>query len=66
MKKSDFYYNLPQEFIAQTPVEPRDSSRMMVVDKKSGKIEHKHFYDVLDYINENDCIIINDTRVLPA
>lgn len=66
MKKSDFYYNLPQEFIAQTPVEPRDSSRMMVVDKKSGKIEHRHFYDVLDYINENDCIIINDTRVLPA
>ena len=66
MKKSDFYYNLPQEFIAQIPVEPRDSSRMMVVDKKSGKIEHKHFYDVLDYINENDCIIINDTRVLPA
>ena len=66
MKKSDFYYNLPKEFFAQTPVEPRDSSRMMVVDKKSGKIEHKHFYDVLDYINENDCIIINDTRVLPA
>ncbi len=66
MKKSDFYYNLPQEFIAQTPVEPRDSSRMMVVDKKSGKIEHKHFYDILDYITEKDCIIINDTRVLPA
>lgn len=66
MKKSDFYYNLPQEFIAQTPIEPRDASRMMVVDKKSGKIEHKHFYDVIDYITENDCIIINDTRVLPA
>ncbi len=66
MKKSDFYYNLPQEFIAQTPVEPRDSSRMMVVDKKSGRIEHRHFYDLLDYITENDCIIINDTRVLPA
>ena len=66
MKKSDFYYNLPQEFIAQTPVEPRDSSRMMVVDKKSGKIEHKHFFDILDYITEKDCIIINDTRVLPA
>ena len=66
MKKSDFYYNLPQDFIAQTPVEPRDSSRMMVIDKKSGKIEHKHFYDVLDYITEKDCIIINDTRVLPA
>ena len=52
MKKSDFYYNLPQEFIAQTPVEPRDSSRMMVVDKKSGKIEHRHFYNILDYITE--------------
>ena len=51
MKKSDFYYNLPQEFIAQTPIEPRDSSRMMVVDKKSGKIEHRHFYDLLDYLS---------------
>ena len=66
MKKSDFYYNLPQELIAQTPVEPRDSSRMMVVDKKTGKIEDKHFFDILDYITEKDCIIINDTRVLPA
>ncbi len=66
MKKSDFYYNLPQELIAQTPVEPRDSSRLMVVDKKSGKIEHKHFSDIIDYLNENDCLIINDTRVLPA
>lgn len=66
MKKSDFYYDLPQEFIAQTPIEPRDSSRMMVLDKKSGKISHKHFYDLLDYITEKDCIILNDTRVLPA
>ena len=66
MKKSDFYYDLPQEFIAQTPLEPRDSSRMMVLDKKSGKISHNHFFDVLDYISEKDCIILNDTRVLPA
>ena len=66
MKKSDFYYDLPQEFIAQTPIEPRDSSRMMVLDKKSGKISHKHFFDILDYITEKDCIILNDTRVLPA
>lgn len=66
MKKSDFYYDLPQEYIAQTPIEPRDSSRMMVLDKKSGKIEHKHFYDVLEFLTENDCLIINDTRVLPA
>ncbi len=66
MKKSDFYYDLPQEFIAQTPLEPRDSSRMMVLDKKSGIISHNHFFDVLDYISEKDCIILNDTRVLPA
>ncbi len=66
MKKSDFYYNLPQELIAQTPIEPRDSSKLMVVDKKTGKIEHRHFYDILDYITEKDCLIINDTRVLPA
>lgn len=66
MKKSDFYYNLPQELIAQTPIEPRDASKLMVVDKKSGKIEHKHFYDVVDYLTEKDCLIINDTRVLPA
>ncbi|MBR3802032.1 MAG: tRNA preQ1(34) S-adenosylmethionine ribosyltransferase-isomerase QueA [Clostridia bacterium] len=66
MKKSDFYYDLPQEFIAQTPIEPRDSSRMMVLDKKSGEISHKHFFDILDYITENDCLILNDTRVLPA
>ena len=66
MKKSDFYYDLPQELIAQTPIEPRDASRMMVVDRNSGKIEHKHFYDLVDYLTEKDCLIINDTRVLPA
>ena len=66
MKKSDFYYDLPQELIAQTPIEPRDASRMMVVDKASGKIEHRHFYDLVDYLTEKDCLIINDTRVLPA
>ncbi len=66
MKKSDFYYDLPQELIAQTPIEPRDASRMMVVDRKSGKIEHRHFYDLVDYLTDRDCLIINDTRVLPA
>lgn len=66
MKTSDFYYNLPEELIAQTPVEPRDSSRMLVVDRKKNKIEHKHFYDVIDYLNEGDTLIVNDSRVLPA
>ena len=66
MKKSDFYYDLPQELIAQTPIEPRDASRMMVVDRTNGQIEHKHFYDLVDYLTDKDCLIINDTRVLPA
>lgn len=66
MKKSDFYYDLPQELIAQTPLERRDSSRLFSLSKISGEIEHKHFYDILDYLNEGDCLILNDTRVLPA
>lgn len=66
MNKSDFYYDLPKELIAQTPVEPRDHSRLMVVDRKTGKIQHKHFYDIIDQLNENDCLILNNTRVLPA
>lgn len=66
MKKNDFYYDLPQELIAQTPIEPRDHSRMMVISKKNNTIEHKHFYDIIDYLNEGDCLILNNTRVLPA
>lgn len=66
MNKSDFYYDLPEELIAQHPVEPRDSSRLMTVDRESGEIEHKHFYDIIDELNEGDCLILNDTRVLPA
>ena len=66
MKKSDFYYDLPKELIAQHPVESRDHSRLMVVDRKTGEIEHRHFYDVIDYLEPDDCLIINDTRVLPA
>ena len=66
MKKSDFYYDLPQEYIAQTPIEPRDHSRMMVLSRQDRTIEHKHFYDFVDYLNEGDCLILNNTRVLPA
>ena len=66
MKTSDFYYDLPEELIAQTPLEPRDSSRLMVLHKKTGEIEHRHFYDILDYMKEGDCLIMNDSRVLPA
>ena len=66
MRTSDFFYNLPEELIAQTPLEPRDSSRMMVLRRDSGLIEHKHFYDILDYLEEGDCLIVNDSRVIPA
>lgn len=66
MKKSDFYYDLPKELIAQTPLEQRDSSKMMVINRKSGKIYHKHFYDIIDYLNAGDCLVLNNTRVLPA
>ena len=66
MKTVDFYYDLPKELIAQTPLEPRDSSKMMVLSKKDGSILHKHFYDVVDMLNEGDCLILNDSRVLPA
>ena len=66
MKTSDFSYNLPQDLIAQTPVEPRDSSRLLLLDKENGEINHKHFYDIIDYLNEGDLIVANDSRVLPA
>ena len=66
MKKHDCYYDLPNELIAQTPIEPRDASRMMVVNRQTGEIEHKHFYEVVDYLNPGDCLILNDTKVLPA
>ena len=66
MKKSDFFYDLPEELIAQHPIEPRDASRLLVLDKGSGSIEHKHFYDILDFLKEGDCLILNNTRVLPA
>ncbi len=66
MKTSDFFYELPQELIAQTPVEPRDSSRLMVLNKESGKIEHRVFSDLLEYLDEGDCLVLNNTRVIPA
>ena len=66
MKTSDFFYNLPENLIAQTPLEPRDSSRMMVLHRDSDRIEHKHFYDVIDYLEPGDCLIVNDSRVIPA
>lgn len=66
MKRSDFFYDLPLELIAQTPVEPRDSSRMLAVNRVSGECEHKIFRDVVDYFNEGDCLILNNTKVLPA
>lgn len=66
MKTSDFYYDLPQELIAQTPVEPRDSSRLMVINRNEKSLEHKHFYDIIDYLQEGDCLIANNSRVLPA
>lgn len=66
MNKSDFYYDLPQELIAQTPIYPRDNSRMLVYDRQTDKIEHKHFYDIIDYLKEGDVLVINNTKVIPA
>lgn len=66
LKKSDFYFDLPEELIAQTPIEKRDESRLMVVDKNTGEVLHKHFYDIIDYLNAGDCLVINNTRVIPA
>ena len=63
---SDFYYDLPEELIAQTPLEPRDSSRLMVIDRKSGSTQHKHFFDICDYLREGDTLVINDSKVIPA
>ena len=66
MKVTDFDYDLPEELIAQVPIKKRDESRLMVLDKATGEIEHKHFYDVIDYLNKGDTLVLNDTKVLPA
>ena len=66
MKTSDFYYELPEELIAQTPAEPRDHSRLMQIDRKTGTIFHRHFYDIVDLLEEGDLLVVNDSKVLPA
>lgn len=66
MKTHDFWYDLPEELIAQTPLEKRDTSRLMVMDRDTGEISHKHFYDIIDYLQPGDCLVMNDSRVLPA
>ena len=66
MKTSDFWYDLPEDLIAQTPLQQRDSSRLLVLDRVSGEVQHRHFYDILDYLNPGDCLVLNDSRVLPA
>lgn len=66
LSKKSYYYDLPEELIAQTPIEPRDSSRLLVYDRKTGQIEHKIFHDIIDYLNTGDVLVVNNTRVLPA
>ena len=66
MKKSDFYFELPEELIAQTPLERRDASRLLHLDKETGEIEHRHFYELPEFLRAGDCLVLNDTRVLPA
>lgn len=66
MNKSEFYYELPDELIAQTPIEPRDHSRLLIYDRNNGTIEHKHFYDICDYLHKGDVLVINNTKVIPA
>ena len=66
MKTHDFYYDLPEELIAQTPLEKRDTSRLLCLNRETGQWEHKHFYDIIDYLNPGDCLVMNDSRVLPA
>ena len=66
MKTDDFDFYLPEELIAQTPLEKRDNSRLLVLDKDNGNIEHKHFNNIIDYLNEGDVLVLNDTKVMPA
>lgn len=66
MKTKDFWYDLPEELIAQTPLEQRDASRLMVMDRLTGAVTHRHFYDLIDYLKPGDCLVMNDSRVLPA
>ena len=66
MRKQDFYYDLPEELIAQHPAEKREESRLMLLNKNTGEVEHKHFYDIIDYLHEGDCLVLNNTKVIPA
>ena len=66
MKTHDFWYDLPEELIAQTPLQQRDSSRLLVLDRETGNVTHKHFYDIIEYLHPGDCLVMNDSRVLPA
>ena len=66
MTVEDFNYDLPEELIAQTPLKQRDASRLLVLDKESGEVSHKHFYNIIDYLEEGDTLVLNDTKVLPA
>ena len=66
MKTHDFWYELPEELIAQTPLQQRDASRLMVLNRQSGEVVHRHFYDVIEYLQPGDCLVMNDSRVLPA
>ena len=66
MKTQDFYYDLPEELIAQTPLEQRDSSRLLVLDRNNGDLEHRHFFDIVDFLRPGDCLVLNNSRVLPA
>ena len=66
MKTHDFWYDLPEELIAQTPLEQRDGSRLLVLNRQTGALEHRHFYDIVEYLNPGDCLVMNDSRVLPA
>ena len=66
MKKSDFYFDLPEELIAQTPLKQRDGSRLLLLDKQTGAVEHRHFYELPEFLGEGDCLVLNDSRVLPA
>ena len=66
MKKSDFYYDLPEELIAQTPIEPRNASRLMVLNRENGEVEHTGFTNLFKYLKKGDLLVLNDTKVLPA
>ena len=66
MTTKDFFYDLPPELIAQTPLTDRTASRLMMLNKETGHIEHKHFYDIIDNLNSGDCLVMNNTRVIPA